>query len=93
MTIKDKAFFGYEIHSDSHGYSVVKLSLDKSGNPKTDKHGKVICQTKGYYSTLSGCVRKIAKLATEEEMDTCTLKEYIDRLQEISDRIESAISC
>lgn len=84
MTIKDKTLKPFEIHASANGYSVERNTKKKNAK------GEKIFKNEGYFSSVEGCLLKIAKIKAEAGEETLTLKEYVDKLKKIKSQIMQA---
>lgn len=82
--IKDPALEPYFIQLDDYCYAVQKTIV-------AAESGKEYQQNVGFYSTLTGCIKSIAK---NEANSRCyeSLQEYINQYEQIVSRLENALN-
>lgn len=81
MTIKDEKLKPYFIKSDGMNYEVVRETSWTSGT------GNSVTKNMGNFSSVTGALRKIAKLKVEGKDSEYTVKGYIEELERVSNEI------
>ena len=79
--IQDELISPFSILMDEDNYSVVKFT----NAVRSD--GRAVKTTHGYFHTLGGAIRKITRLKSLERDDEVTLSEYVNRIEDIGNRI------
>lgn len=92
MKIIDNSITPFEIHCDSHGCTVYKPSRQEDGQYKLDKNERPVYGAPvGHFSSVGGCLRRIAELKASEGHEASTIGEYVGRLQDVLFEIQSSI--
>jgi len=81
MNIQEESIAPYCIEVDSRNHTVYTES-----KTATDKDGKPVRDVVGYFSTMEGALKKIAKLKTKKYFGekVITIKSYLVELERIS---------
>lgn len=81
-------FRGYGIRPDTYGWVFGKVSTYKKG----DKAGEEYLVSPKYYSSIEGCMSRIASTVLRETTEATTLSELADEIRSLQQEIREELS-
>ena len=87
-SIKDPLLEPYHVTMDQYGFTVQETTLPKEGS----KDGTVYVKPVGHYSSLSGCLERVAKIKINEKQCYTSIKENINEWKKLNEEIKQSVT-